>query len=100
MRTVELEPRLFKKEYTDFYGIAKMYYYEDRVELFDCGSLIARIVEIEKGKAWKLQMMVLHPTQLETNIIKEFAWQNGIKGIKYNMGPTELRKQFGYYERK
>lgn len=98
MRIVELEPRLYKKEYTDYYGIAQMYYHDDRVDLFDCGSLIARIIEIERGKAWELQMLVLHPTQLEANIIKEFAWQNGIRGIRYNMRPTELRKRFGFYE--
>lgn len=100
MKKVELVPRLFRKDYVDYYGIAQMYYFDDKIDLVDCGTLTAQIIKIEDDKPWVLKMRVLHPTPLELDLIKEFAWQNGIRDIKVSMAPAEMRKKYGDYERR
>lgn len=91
MRKVELEPKLYKKEYTDFYGIAQLVYENGNVTLYDCGNITAKIT---KGK---LEIFVLHPTHLELDIIREFAWQHGIVEMSKRMQPKEMRDKYGVY---
>ena len=91
MRTVteELHPVLTKKRWTDFYGIGKLVHKGNNIILMDCGAPTARITD------GRFELILLHPeTELEFDLIRDFAWQNGFKEINY-MKPAELRKRYG-----
>lgn len=88
MKSIELVPKLLKNKYTDFYGIGQVVHRDEETTLLDCGFPTARIV------GGKFQMLVLHPTGLEFDLMREFGWQYGIKSVK-DLNVTEMRRKYG-----
>ena len=93
-RIKDLEPKLSKMKFVDFYGIGKVIYDADEITLLDCGIPTAKIV---KGT---FQLLLLHPeTDLEWTLIREFAWQHGHEEFAW-IKPAEARKKYGIYPEK
>ena len=85
----ELVPILFKRKWTDFYGAGQVLNKRNKKVLLDCGEPTARIVD------GKFELLLRHPeTELEFDLIREFAWQNGFKEIN-DMKPRQLRTLYG-----
>lgn len=91
MKSIELNPILMKNKYTDFYGIGQVVYKENEITLLDCGFPTAKIVNGE------FELCVLHPTELELDIIREFAWQHGFTKIR-DMKAKDIRKKYGAHK--
>lgn len=91
MKIKELEPKLSKDKFIDFYGVGKVTYEKGLITLYDCGIPTARIVN------GTFQMLLLHPeTDLEWALIRDFGWQHGFENFAW-IKPAEARKYYGVY---